>query len=434
MLNNFQWLQEWSHFTDSLKSNPTYRPVTLAAWKRCQGLGLLDSMNCVFLSPEELQKKREEYELLLSVSEPYLDLLSNTLTEQPHIVALADREGWILSLKGTPELLGGRQFALATGANWSEQYIGNNGIGTALVNQEPTLVYGVEHICPAYQSCACLGVPIRDCSDNIIGALDVSVATADANPHRVSLALACGQSIEATLAKREKLETRMEEFEKLMSVGTLMATTIHDLRNPLAIIRGISQLGSMHAESQREKNYFQRIIDQVDVLSDLLGNMQSKQPGEPGTEVNLTSLIQEALTDMGPLLHVHNIKVETEFNFIGMVLLHQNLFSRALHNLLKNAIQHMQDGGNLRVQTKGSHEAVEIVITDSGPGIAKDIQDSVFRPFVTSRPEGNGLGLYQVHYVVTKVHNGTIWFETEPGKGTSFYIRIPLAGESALEA
>ena len=355
-----------------------------------------------------------------------MDLLSRSLSGKPHFVALSDREGWILTLSGSPEEFGGRKAGLAIGANWSEKYIGNGGIGTTLHTKEPTLVYGPEHFTKDYRGGACLGAPIFDSDGQILGVLNLTVPTEHAIPDRISIILACAQSIEEALFNHKVLQTRLDQVEKLLSTGTLLATTVHDLRNPMAIIRGISQLGEMNAKSAKEKEYFQRIINQIDILLELLENLRSRHVDEKPEEIWLETLLHEVIEDFNPLLNIHGIKLELDC-VSTRTTIHRDLFLRALHNLFKNAIQHMPDGGILTIATR-SGEDISLTITDTGPGIPPEIKNRLFEPFVTSTHDGTGLGLYLVHYVVTKVHKGSISCQTG-ADGTSFHIKFPKANE-----
>jgi signal transduction histidine kinase/tetratricopeptide (TPR) repeat protein len=96
-------------------------------------------------------------------------------------------------------------------------------------------------------------------------------------------------------------------------------------------------------------------------------------------------------------------------------------------NLIHNAIQAMQGKGKLTLKTQLKDQAIWVAISDTGTGIAPDIQDKIFEPFFTTKKagEGSGLGLDIVRKIVEK-HSGKIWFETQLGKGTTFWVRLPL--------
>jgi signal transduction histidine kinase len=101
-----------------------------------------------------------------------------------------------------------------------------------------------------------------------------------------------------------------------------------------------------------------------------------------------------------------------------------DLLKQALLNLVVNAIEVMPDGGDLRLESANHEDTVEIHISDSGPGIPPELRDKIFRLYFTTKKEGSGIGLAMAFRIV-QLHDGTIDFTSEPGKGTTFSIRLP---------
>ena len=99
-------------------------------------------------------------------------------------------------------------------------------------------------------------------------------------------------------------------------------------------------------------------------------------------------------------------------------------------NVVVNAMQSMKDGGELRVECVTSHDpahdTVEIRISDSGSGIPPELREKIFRLYFTTKQGGSGIGLAMTFRIV-QLHDGTIDFTSEPGKGTTFVIRLPIA-------
>jgi signal transduction histidine kinase len=91
-----------------------------------------------------------------------------------------------------------------------------------------------------------------------------------------------------------------------------------------------------------------------------------------------------------------------------------------------NAIQAMPDGGELRFGTAVTRDFVEIRIGDTGIGIPEALREKIFRLYFTTKPAGSGIGLAMTFRIV-QIHDGTISFASEPGKGTTFLIRLPIA-------
>ena len=86
----------------------------------------------------------------------------------------------------------------------------------------------------------------------------------------------------------------------------------------------------------------------------------------------------------------------------------------------------MPDGGELRFEAHIVEDALEIRISDSGKGISPDLREKIFRLYFTTRKEGSGIGLAMT-FRIMQLHDGTIDFTSEPGKGTTFFIRLPIA-------
>jgi signal transduction histidine kinase len=103
-----------------------------------------------------------------------------------------------------------------------------------------------------------------------------------------------------------------------------------------------------------------------------------------------------------------------------------DLFKQAVLNVVVNAIQAMPDGGELRFEASASKDTAEIRISDTGPGIPPDLKEKIFRLYFTTKPGGSGIGLAMTFRIV-QLHDGTIDFSSQPGKGTTFVIRLPLA-------
>jgi len=114
------------------------------------------------------------------------------------------------------------------------------------------------------------------------------------------------------------------------------------------------------------------------------------------------------------------------------VLCHAGEFNQVILNLLINAAQAMGDGsqgkGKIVVSTRHDDDWAEISISDTGAGIPEAVRSRVFEPFFTTKPvgKGTGQGLALAHTAIVRRHAGKIWFDSEAGKGTTFYIRMPL--------
>jgi transcriptional regulator of acetoin/glycerol metabolism len=418
-------LKSWEAFKEVVNEDPAMRPITIKAWKRCQDINMTpNEIEYKFLSKQELKEKVLKYEYLIKIAEPYLKYLSASLTGIPHVVALSDQEGWIISIYGSIGEEEGRKVGLCIGSSWNEEIIGNNGIGTSLRQKEPVFIYGVEHYVEVYKSWSCLGVPIHQ-DGKIIGALDVSVDNPYAHPSRMAVATACVNSIENELARKHREVKTIQPEEKTMATTDLIATAVHDLKNPLAVMRGLGDLGVLLSSSNKERHYFNKILKQVEVLNntivDLLNIFKPKQP----TLCNPSTIIEEVVEEIIPSCYLNHIEVTFEDKCSEVINLYDTQFKRAIQNLLDNAIKEMPEGGNLYIKTEIKEDKVFISIKDTGKGVPIEIEKELFQAYVHGRKDGTGLGLFMVHHVIKEIHKGDIWY-TSKGEGTTFFITLPL--------
>jgi two-component system, NtrC family, sensor kinase len=133
-------------------------------------------------------------------------------------------------------------------------------------------------------------------------------------------------------------------------------------------------------------------------------------------------------------------EIDTEFGELPLVQCYLGEINQVVLNLLVNAAQAIADVvkdttnmGKLTVRTRSDGDAVEISIGDTGTGIPEAVRDKIFDPFFTTKAigKGTGQGLAIAHSVIVNKHGGTLRFETEPGKGTTFFIRLPVVSSAA---
>ncbi|EKQ54373.1 MULTISPECIES: ATP-binding protein [unclassified Clostridium] len=403
----------------------------MESWERCKKLGLeSDKIISKFLSDEELEQKLQENSQLIKISKFYMDFLSMNLTDTPHMVALSDNEGWIIDFRGTPEELGGREAGRCLGASWAEENIGNNGIGTALVIGQPVLVYGVEHYVMAFRGCACIGVPIKR-NGNIIGVINITVPVQYDHPERVHILIACANSIEFAVKSinNDNNPTNISSEINLSVTSELIATAVHDLKNPLSVIRGLGQLGNLTSDKSKINNYFTRIIKQVDEMNYMVMELLSIFKPEELIYQKVIPIIEDVLYSFEPICDSKNIKLSLINDADEYVNMSERLLKRAIQNLINNAVQVMDNGGMIEVRTKLDKNFILILIRDTAGGIPEELNETLFEPFSFRRNGGTGLGLFMAYHTITNIHKGKIWFETELDRGTTFFIKLPITQE-----
>jgi transcriptional regulator of acetoin/glycerol metabolism len=421
-------LEQWRAFTTGVQfDDSTLRPVTLQAWKRCRDIGVdPERLQYQFLTEAELVERRKKHAKLIEAARPYLDHLSMALFDRSHAIALADPEGWIIEFReNPPNAFGGQASGICLGASWDERSIGNNGIGTALANGEPVFVYGVEHYALVYRTAHCLGVPIR-VGGEVVGCLDVSVTRAeDADPAHMTIAQACVASIEATLDAWKRTEQEESDIHRFAALGKLLATTVHDLKGPLTVIRGIAQLGEMTSASPDEQQYFGKIVEHADQLESTIQELQALPSAPELTRASPAALLSEVLEEFLAASAAQGVAIEVGEMTQSASSVIPPLLKRALSNIVGNALKAMPSGGSLHASATTENGFVVLRMADTGEGIPEDLHERLFDPFVHGREEGTGLGLYIARNAIVEQHGGKLTFETSPS-GTTFFVSLPL--------
>ena len=250
------------------------------------------------------------------------------------------------------------------------------------------------------------------------------------------------QNIKKAYQDLKEIQKQIVWTEKLASLGKLAATIAHEINNPLAGVLNyirliIKQLARNHPSHEKLEDIsrYLKIMESetarcTEIVKDLLAfARRSKITMESN---NIEDIIDKTLNlishelEMKELQLIKNIspdlpKVKCDFKQIQQVLL----------NLLYNASEAMPNGGMLTItanKINGAKALVEVSISDTGCGISETDMENIFEPFFTTKEDGKGIGLgLSVVYGIIAKHQGTITVESEPGKGSTFKIRLPCS-------
>jgi signal transduction histidine kinase len=236
-------------------------------------------------------------------------------------------------------------------------------------------------------------------------------------------------------------QTRLLQQHKMISLGRLAASVVHEINNPLAGILNYVRLmikivsrGSTLTSENLEK--FQRYLDLVQsetgrcsrIVSNLLAF--SRQSKLEFSEVNLNELLEKCIMLSQHKLNLQNIEIKTDLNpGIPNVSGDFNQIQQCVINLIFNGIDAMPDGGTLSIKSalNANKGVVGIEIADTGSGIVKEDLPHIFDPFYSTKTEGSGLGLgLSTVYGIIDRHKGAISVDSEVGKGTVFRITLPV--------
>ena len=246
--------------------------------------------------------------------------------------------------------------------------------------------------------------------------------------------------------------TDIKNIDKMKSSFVAMAS--HELRTPLTAIKGFSSTlldgldEDMYGkEDQRE--FLGIVVSECDRLRRLIDDLLNTSRIEAGeslkpdySEFELLPVLTKAVAVQQQASNKHTVVLDVETELPQKIVGDQDKLDQILTNILNNAIKYSPNGGQVTVHAKQEGEWVLFGIQDQGLGIPKDQLSKVFEKFHRVNNDdnrkiyGTGLGLFLVHHLVTGVHMGEIWVESEVGEGSTFWVKIPakLDLEAALAA
>lgn len=237
---------------------------------------------------------------------------------------------------------------------------------------------------------------------------------------------------------QRQFQVQSDHLERRAWLGDLSAIFAHDVRNPLnGIATGLSYLANKYEPEDPLHDSVIKIQAEVNRIEQLLKNvlLVAKSNELNYQPVALHQLLDRILGRWGNRLARRNVELEQDIDPrtpLAQADIHQ--MDQVFTNLLVNAVDAMgETGGTLSIKChaathpKTPHgDFVQILFSDTGPGIPPEMQAKVFDPFVTTKSDGTGLGLAITKRIVT-AHKGTIFVESWPGIGTAFFVFIPVA-------
>jgi PAS domain S-box-containing protein len=246
-----------------------------------------------------------------------------------------------------------------------------------------------------------------------------------------------GISLIEDVTARRYLEEQLRQSQKMEAIGKLAGGIAHDFNNLMTAVIGYSDL---LLQQQLDGNG--RSIEKVEAIRDsavrasdltrqllAFGRRQTLQ----SVEVDLRDVVVRMDTLLRRLIG-ENIELDTIFGAEEVVVrADPTQLEQVVMNLVVNARDAMPDGGTLTVAVVSNGETANLSVIDDGAGMSEEIQERAFEPFFTTKPvgAGSGLGLSTVHGIVGQ-SGGSVHVDSEPGVGTAFTIRFPLADRPGL--
>ncbi|SFS36524.1 ATP-binding protein [Marininema halotolerans] len=225
---------------------------------------------------------------------------------------------------------------------------------------------------------------------------------------------------------RHQEEERRRHLEKLSAVGQLAAGLAHEIRNPLTSIRGFIQISA--TESPEVKRWESIMLPEIDRINDLLKQFLHLSETRPArhTLFNLDRLIDDVLQLLHPkaILMGHELTPQPPSSPV-IIEADAEQLKQVLINLVQNGLEALADKGVVCVRWKEMRDRISIRVQDSGSGIPPEYMSRIFDPFFTTKGDGTGMGLSICHRIISE-HGGQIHVTSQPGRGTTFNIHLPI--------
>jgi two-component system sensor histidine kinase HydH len=234
-------------------------------------------------------------------------------------------------------------------------------------------------------------------------------------------------------AERERLRTELRRSERLAALGKLIAGVAHEVRNPLAGIRAITQLWRRGLGLGNEG--FDHLIDEVDRLEGIVSRLLqfSRADAQDLSPGDLNMVAAEAARLAEDRAREQEVSVELDLEpDLPPIQMAPPALVQVLRNLTTNALQVMPRGGVLRLATRldTARGTVAASVADDGPGLSDEALSHLFEPFFTTKAEGTGLGL-AIAREIALAHRGDLRAQNRPGGGAVFILTLPVAEVAA---
>ncbi|MBI5555625.1 MAG: PAS domain S-box protein [Elusimicrobia bacterium] len=240
------------------------------------------------------------------------------------------------------------------------------------------------------------------------------------------------------IREKKYLQEKLSQHERLAAIGKLAAGLAHEINNPLLGIMGLAQL---LAQNETIKNLggleLTRIEQEIFRCVRIIDNLAyfAQPPETVKLKYNINTLLDEILVNIKAQPNLSQVSIITKYNnYLPKIAIDYGQMHQALSNLLFNACLASQvDPGQVKITTalEKAHDQkfIKVKVEDSGQGLAPDLLDRIFDPFsVTDEKANQGSGLnLSVSYSIIQAHQGMIDVESQPGEGSTFTVKIPVA-------
>ena len=295
-------------------------------------------------------------------------------------------------------------------------------------------------IVPLYSPSRSLGVIIADhfvnetpITEPLIHDLESFASQASLAIEHCHLYMAMGnkiQELEAVTHQLEKNRDLLVEAERYSAVGHMAAQLAHNIRNPITSIGGTARLLAKKTADPDWLKFLNMMANEVlkieRTLEDIFSFVEKIKPEKE--QVSLTSLLDKSLMLYYPAMKKQNIEYELLIpDPEPVLLLDRKLMHQAFVHLIRNSVEAMQSGGTLTITVKKSDGNAQVIIEDTGAGIADTNLELATDPFFTTKTFGTGMGLTLVKRII-KDHDGSLLIQRRDSGGTRVIVELPVTG------
>jgi PAS domain S-box-containing protein len=263
--------------------------------------------------------------------------------------------------------------------------------------------------------------------------------------------------LEASNKKLKEMQAYLVESEKMAALGTLVAGVAHEVNTPIGVsvtaashLSDISQeLLGLYRNNDRDEELVEELLADVEKASRIIvknlnqaghliqsfKQLSTDQSLEPQREFELGKYLDEILISISPTYKKSNVRIITHYSEKLVIYGWPGAFTQIVTNLVMNSMQHAflpGEEGQIDIELSAKGNGFMIVFRDNGHGMERQVLERIFDPFFTTKRSsgGTGLGLSIVYTIVTQRYHGTIYCESEPEKGTTFFIELMQGGVS----
>jgi len=236
--------------------------------------------------------------------------------------------------------------------------------------------------------------------------------------------------LEAANIELHEAQEELLRIERLSNLGKFASLILHDIRNPISVLRTLAEMILRHSGSGElvEKNAH-RIIYQADQMNNLVSELLDYSRGDIRLNmaiVDIEEFFNRLVKAIADNFKARNIEINTEMTFSGPVIMDDHRMFRVFLNLADNARKAMLKGGIFTIKAERREQCLAIEVSDNGVGMPPGIQEKIFEPFFSHADSGGtGLGMSIVKSIV-EAHQGSLRVRSKQYKGTTFTITIPL--------